>query len=411
MTRRVLYIGSGSPWAGGAGFLVRQNLFLRTLEEVADLHLAMFNAAPGDAPPVASGFTSLPSPVRGNSSRIQNWIADQFSPMPRMLRGYEVSPARQAVAALEPEKFDAIFAYRIDFAHFAGVLNHPRLILDIDDPEHIRWRRRIRATTGHDGDRRTMNDIEKLRTFERTAVAGAKLAFVCQENDANDWPVRPTVIPNCVDVVENPSRRATRPRLLFIGNCAGSAQSPNVDAVFYFLSDIWPTILKALPDAEFQIVGSTSNDVRSVAEASQNVMLSGFVDKLPDVYAQAAVSIAPIRFGTGTRIKILEAFAHACPVISTLAGVEGIAAVPGKEIELADAAADFAIRCIDMLQDAQMRERIGQGGHQLAARLYNRDVQHHRIIQILRQFFDRNPPSAEGSHAAQPSVSNQGALR
>src|SRR5258706_3550142 len=123
-----------------------------------------------------------------------------------MIRGYALSASRPGVAALTPAAFDAIFAFRVDFAHFAGVLDHPRLILDIDDAEHIRWQRRIRATTGHDGDWRTQRDLSKLREFELAAVARAKLAFVCQENDQNGWTTSPQIVPNAIDVPANPQR-------------------------------------------------------------------------------------------------------------------------------------------------------------------------------------------------------------
>src|SRR4051794_40855924 len=134
---RILYIGSGTPWLGGAGYLVRQNLFLRALAETADeLHLAMFDASDAAKPPFATALTRLPMPARSSANKLKSYFDDRFGLEPRMMRGYTLQPSRSAVAALRPEDFDAVFAFRIDFAYFAGVLNHPRLILDIDDPEH-----------------------------------------------------------------------------------------------------------------------------------------------------------------------------------------------------------------------------------------------------------------------------------
>jgi glycosyltransferase involved in cell wall biosynthesis len=389
---RVLYIGSGTPWTGGAGYLVRQNLFLRALQEVADLHLAMFDTKPGERPPFACDFTPLPTPQRRPRSRFGSLLDDLLSPEPRMLRGHDLAPAHRAVTALKPDEFDAVFAFRIDFAYLAGVLHHPRLILDIDDPEHVRSFRRILATTGHEPDRRTRRDLLKLRQLEFDAVANAKLSFVCQEHDQRGWPRTPQVVPNCVDVVPDPPRSVTRPpRVLFVGNCAGGPQTPNVDAIAYFLSDIWPKVLYSVPDAEFRIVGASGDTVRKLAAGAENVHIAGFVDDLAGEYAQAAISVAPIRFGTGTRVKILEAFAHACPVLSTLPGAEGIAAVPGQEIELATAATDLVSRCIVLLKDDAQRERIGRGGYALARRLYDRRAQHPRIVQMLRDFFHEYP--------------------
>jgi glycosyltransferase involved in cell wall biosynthesis len=382
---RLLYVGSGNPWQGGAGFLVRQNLFLSALGQVAELHLAMFDCKSGPMPAYVKSVTCLTKPVRPHVSKIGHLTADLLDPLPRMIRGYDLTVPHLELQTLHPERFDAIFAFRIDFAHFAGVLNSPNLILDIDDPEHIRNMRRLRML-GAEPDWRTLRDIEKLRAFEVQSVALAKLAFVCQENDRGGWIMPPEVVPNCVDIVENPARNRTKPIVLFVGNCAGGRSSPNVDAVMFFLSDIWPKILQAVPDAEFHLVGTASELVRRMAAAAPRVRLRGFVDELADVYAESAVSVAPIRFGTGTRIKILEAFAYACPVVSTLPGAEGIAAVPGREIELAAGAADFAQRTISLLRDGALAECVGQGGHALALAKYDVASQQRLLVARLANF-------------------------
>jgi glycosyltransferase involved in cell wall biosynthesis len=334
-------------------------------------------------------------------------IDDARSPEPRMLRGYDLAPARKAVAALRPETFDAVFAFRIDFGHFAGVLDHPRLILDIDDPEHVRSYRRILAS-GHDVDRRTHRDLEKLRTFEFNAVAHAQLSLVCQEHETRGWPRTPRVVPNCVEILPNPPRNVVEPpRVLFVGNCASGPLSPNVDAVSYFLCSIWPKVLYSVPEARFRIVGATGDYVREITAGAANVELAGFVDDLASEYAQAAFSIAPIRFGTGTRVKIIEAFAHACPVISTLAGAEGIPAIPGGEIELVATPTDFVSRSIYLLKDAALRERIGQGGYALAQRMYDRRALQPRLVQMIRDFLETHRAPQQRAVPAETSTASK----
>ena len=150
--KRVLFIGSGAPWAGGAGYLVRQQLFLRALSEVADVTLAMFDQDPAKPEPTGRPVIALPSPTRKSPGRWSTMFNDFVGSTPRMLRGYSLDGPRSAVAKLKPDSFDFVFAYRIDFGHFAGVLESPNLLLDVDDPEHTRWKRRIQATTGSDGD-------------------------------------------------------------------------------------------------------------------------------------------------------------------------------------------------------------------------------------------------------------------
>jgi len=411
MRSRVLYIGSGNPWLGGAGYLVRQNLFLNALSEISELHLAMFDFQPGSVPEYAAKVTALSKPKKIGAGRLKNLRDDLFDPMPRMLRGYDLTQARLQVESLNPDDFDAVFAFRIDFAHFAGVLNHPRLILDIDDPEHLRGSRRLAALGG--GDWRTLADLQKLKAFECRAVAGAKLAFVCQENDRRNggWDRPPEVVPNCVQVIANPVRKMIRPIVLFVGNCAGGVSSPNVDAVRYFLSDIWPKVLAAVPSAEFQIAGAASDAVKQPASVAANVVLRGFVDDLAQVYSESSLSIAPIRFGTGTRVKIIEAFAHGCPVVSTLAGAEGINAVPGLEIELAADSGDFANWTIALLQDARLNARIGSGGHALALSQYDSGVQRKKLVERLGSAIAAMTPAATDPQEEVDGPASDPALR
>jgi glycosyltransferase involved in cell wall biosynthesis len=258
-------------------------------------------------------------------------------------------------------------------------------MLDIDDPEHIRNTRRLQ-TLGLVVDPRTEADIAKLRRFEQTAVAGAKLAFVCQANDQDGWATPPEVVPNCIPVPTDPPRNVSKPIVLFVGNCAGSISSPNVDAVRFFLAEVWPKVKTAVPAAEFHIVGATSDVVRQPAQNAPGVVVRGFVDDLEAVYAESSVSVAPIRFGTGTRIKILDAFAHACPVVSTLPGAEGIAAVPGAEIELAAGPEDFVALTVALLNDPNRNRMIGQNGHALALREYDSTVQQRKLETRFKEF-------------------------
>ena len=190
--KSVLYIGAGAPWLGGAGYLVHQRMFLRALAEVAELHLAMFDLPPdavASKPDFVRSLVALPKATRAAESGIVRLVSDLFLPGPRMFRASRCSQSREIVAELHPEKFDAIFSFRIDFGHFAGVLDHPRLLLDIDDPEHLRWRRQLAATTKNGGDWRTLRDLDKLARFEKRRAKRRRLVRL---SGARSIGVRPS---------------------------------------------------------------------------------------------------------------------------------------------------------------------------------------------------------------------------
>lgn len=382
---RVLFIGSGPVGLGGSGHLVRQAMFVDALTRTCDVTAAMFDltqeqVAAGALKPCAD-VVPLATPPRPRPSRIGRYATDLLDPRPRrMLR--MVGPVRRAVGALHPDDFDAVFAYRIDFAHWAGVLHHPRLLLDVDDPEYVREHRMYARAPGG-ADPRTARDLGKLERFERAAVRGARVAFVCQAGDAAafDEP-RPRVVPNTVDVPETWPYRPTPaadagPSLLFVGNCEQGRRGANGDGLMWFLEEVWPGVRRRV-EAEFRIVGKLSNELHALAER-EGAKVLGFVPDVGEEMLRATASIAPIRFGTGTRIKILDAFAHGCPVVSTTMGADGLAANDGEHLLLGDTAEAFADQCVAALTDPALSRRVGKGGWRLARERYNR----HRLVPEL----------------------------
>jgi glycosyltransferase involved in cell wall biosynthesis len=383
--KSVLYIGAGAPWLGGAGYLVHQRMFLRALAEVAELHLAMFDL-PADAvasrPQFVQSLTALPKATRASESGIVRLAADLLCPFPRMFRGSRCAGSRKIVADLHPEQYDAVFSFRIDFGHFAGVLNHPRLLLDIDDPEHLRWRRQLAATTKNGGDWRTLHDLNKLGRFEKRAARNAVASFVCQEHDRAAFDPPPIVVPNCVDVpAACPPRRAEAPRVILVGNF--SAASPNVDALRWMLDEIWPLIRDGSPQCEFHVVGKLAADLASRVGSTPGAVAAGFVEDLAAEMSRASLSLAPIRFGTGTRVKILESFAQGCPVVSTTLGAEGIEARPGEQILIGDTPADFAARCLELLNNPALQSRVAASAYDVAVSRYSERGRRAELAAVL----------------------------
>ena len=386
--KSILYIGAGAPWLGGAGFLVRQRMFLRALSEVAELHLALFDLparAEATRPAFVRTLTSLPNATRIHEGGIRRLIADLLSPLPRIFRTCHSEPAREIVARLRPETFDAVFAFRVDFAHFAGVLGHPRFCSTSTIPSISAGAANRSGCSAGKVDWRSSRDLDKVGHFEKRAVRGAVASFVCQEHDRGGFEPLPIVVPNCVDVPPAcPRRRALKPRIIFIGNFA-AAGSANVDGLNWFLEEVWPRVRAEVPDSEFHVVGRLSSELQSRLRAVPGVVAGGFVDDLAAAMAEASLSIAPIRFGTGTRVKIIESFALGCPVVSTTLGAEGIDAAPGTQILIGDTPADFAQRCISLLRDSSEQARIAAAGYEVADGRYNEERRRRELVATLTE--------------------------
>ncbi len=126
--------------------------------------------------------------------------------------------------------------------------------------------------------------------------------------------------------------------------------APNIDAVRYFSRDILPIVRALRGRTRFVVAGAIDDDFRAELSAYDAVEVLGFVPKIEDALEQADLVVAPLRLGGGTRIKILEAFSHRIPVVSTSVGSEGLDVVSGRDLLVADTTQDFASACVQLLE-------------------------------------------------------------
>lgn len=133
---------------------------------------------------------------------------------------------------------------------------------------------------------------------------------------------------------------------------AGSFRhSPNVDALNWFIAQVWPRVLASLPQAQLIIVGADPPDSVKRLAGPSNISLAGFVADIREPLARYAVFVCPILSGSGVRVKLLEAFASGIPVVSTTVGAEGLASESGDLCELADSPEHFAGSVVRLLTD------------------------------------------------------------
>jgi sugar transferase (PEP-CTERM/EpsH1 system associated) len=168
------------------------------------------------------------------------------------------------------------------------------------------------------------------------------------------------VVPNGVDTTYfSPASATEDNRLLFTG---ALFWHPNVDAVCWFCDSIWPLIRRDVPDALLDLVGSEPPDpVRALDRLPGVHVISDIPDVRPHM-ARSAVYVVPLRVGSGTRLKILEALASGKAVVTTSIGVEGLALTTGEEVVVADDPTAFAAACVDILRDGAKRTSLGRKG-------------------------------------------------
>jgi glycosyltransferase involved in cell wall biosynthesis len=208
---------------------------------------------------------------------------------------------------------------------------------------------------------------------------------------------RVTVVPNGVDVEEfRPDGRAGTG----VAHIGGINTFPNRDALEYFCEQILPH-LRMPSYIPVRWIGRASREEQHEYRTRFGVELTGYVDDVKPLMSDAACHIVPLRVGGGTRLKILNSWAMAKPVVSTTIGCEGLDAVDGENILVRDDPREFANAVRAVLEDEPLRRRLGAAGRATVERLYSWEsvgrelIEAYRDVATVSKTCERPLPSAE----------------
>lgn len=249
------------------------------------------------------------------------------------------------------------------------------LILDAHNVEsvlHARFGRLMTSITARAWYR---GQARQLRRIEADGFRRADQVLCCSEADAHFIrelapDARIEVIPNGVDTdyMHLVGSEAAQPTLAFVGSFG---YFPNVDAVTYFHAEILPLIWQEVPDCRFSIIGYGAERFAPLADRDPRIQIAANVPDIRPDLSQAWAVVVPLRTGSGTRLKILDAMAMGKAVISTPIGAEGIDLESQGAGIIAAEVSEFAAQTVRLLTDRQRREVMGLRGSVLAEKVFS----------------------------------------
>lgn len=303
---------------------------------------------------------------------------------PTLLKSYHSGPAKALLQARCRQPIDLVWVEGLHLLPSLPSSLSSRVIVNLADVEHRKLARKLRALPPSRRSPFDMAEFLKTRALERSLARRGWEVAVCSEVDrrALGPQARVWVVPNGIDLpTEGPvtSPPPEVPTFVFVG---AMFYEPNIDAVHFFAREIFPLIRRRLPRARFVVVGRDPRpDVVALADGS-GITVTGTVDDVSPHLAAASVAVIPIRYGSGTRIKILEAFAHKVPVVSTTMGAEGLEVTDTRDLLLADDPRAFASACVRLACDRPLRDTVTGNGYGLVARRYQwREIE--RLVQRI----------------------------
>jgi glycosyltransferase involved in cell wall biosynthesis len=376
---RILFLSAWFPHPVDNGSKIRISNLLRALARKHDVDLLSFV----DSPPGPESARALASYCRlvGTVTRVPyrprrlRALAGYFSPTPRSLVDTHCPEMARALSAqMAAHRYNLVIASEVGAAPYVAQLpSVPKVLEDVELGA-------IRTPAGSSPNgvargRQWLTWYKTRRYLGRLIHRYTACTVVSRREFENVREVAPgfqrvEIIPNGVDVATMPLNGIRRPSnvLIFNGSLTYDA---NFDAAQYFLSEVWPLLKLKVPDVRLQITGRVDGVDASRLPLDEAVTLTGYLPDIHRAVAEAAVCVAPVRRGSGTRIKILEAMALGTPVVSTTKGAEGLDVIHGEHILVADSPADFAGQVARLLHDEPLRRHLAANGRRLVEQKYD----------------------------------------
>ncbi len=285
------------------------------------------------------------------------------------------------------EKFDAVILSRCDFAvkHMDEVRLHApqsRVIFDTVDLHFVRENREAEITqdavireTARDRETREYELIDKANETWVVSECERDLLRAQRPQSAIE------VVSNIVEAPGSVTPFSLRRDFLFIG---GFQHTPNVDAVLFFMNEIYPMVQARLDGPNFYIIGDKAPPA-VIALASEKVIITGLQPDVRPYFDTVKLSIAPLRYGAGVKGKINQSMGLGVPVVGTTVAVEGMNLTNREDILIADSPENFAEAMIELYESEELWERVSKNGVNKTRATYSAET---ATKQLSRLFSD-----------------------
>lgn len=330
----------------------------------------------------------------GSYSRKDRWIArlrnhflgNFFSYPPIVLHFCSREMKRRIKKLLTENDYDLVLIEYWYMGQYADFCKGMSKVLDEVDVEFVRWQQWAKIEEDSAKRQYALSlyrrvkryETRVLKKFDKILTATLKDQEILKRYNP-DLDI--FVLPTCVDVSyfkpsgsDNDSKN-----LVFVGSMSAIF---NADAILYFSKEIFPLILKKIPETHLYVVGlNPSQDIYNLA--NRNVTVTGSVEDVRPYVYKSCVFVVPLRFGSGIKGKVLEAMALGRPVITTSIGAQGLSVVSDEHLIIEDDPKEFAVKTIVLLNNKLLRQKLIQNGLKLVNERYTWE----KIIPQLNSIF------------------------
>lgn len=318
-------------------------------------------------------------PKRSALHKYGGFISSLLSPLPFSVLAHRSGAFRDRVnEVVRNEKISLVHFDTIALAQFSGPRITVPKVLTHHNIESGLMERRANVEANALKKLFLSNQARKLRDYELSESPKFDLnifvSSVDEESFRQSVPgITSSVVPNGVDTSYfEPRYGREKPALIYTG---GMNMFANKDAVLYFLNSIWPLIKSRVPGVKFYAVGQDPPpELVRMGKSDPYLEVTGYLQDIRQHVADASVYVVPLRVGGGTRLKVLDAMAMGKAIVSTSIGCEGIEAVNGRELVVADDPESFAQSTCELLASPERRVELGRAARRLVENRYSWEI-------------------------------------
>ncbi|MEA1943259.1 MAG: glycosyltransferase [Pseudomonadota bacterium] len=285
-------------------------------------------------------------------------------------------------------EFDLVFLHRYPTAErtLSDIRRHApqaRVALLNADLHYLREMREAELA----GDPERIREAERTRERELAVMAAVDLVLTHSTVERDILaealgPEKVMLLPLIHDAAPTPAAFSERRSIGFLG---GFAHPPNVDAVDWFLDEVWPRVREVDDTAEFALAGSKMPDRFRKLHGRDGITVLGFVESLEAYFNAIRVSVVPLRVGAGAKGKVAASLAAGVPCVSTPVGVEGMQLAANREIAVAETAEALAAQILQVFEDEAAWRRYRDHGLAYADRVTSRRALREQIGEMTRR--------------------------
>ncbi len=369
-----LFLSPEAPYPVAGGGPMRSASILEFLAQSYDVDVIVFRE-PGAADPIpkfpaglVKNITVIDLPFHSrdlHARALRNFrrFAKGIPPLVDRFSGFDANIA----AALKGCRYSLAIIEHFWCAGYGALVHRhsDRVILDLHNVESVLLARCGQAAAWPES--MLLNRFAlSCRRLESELLQAFSMLLVSSQDDAAALSgcangAKVTVCPNTIPLVMLPQREKAN-EIVFSGNLE---YHPNISAVSHFHRNIWPLLRDRWPGLAWRLMGKNHEKIKRRLTGDVRIRVTGPVENAVEELASAKLAVVPLLSGSGTRIKIIEAWAAGLPVVSTSLGAEGLPCRHGEHLLIANTPAQFAEAVSSVLASSDLSNRLARNGRRL----------------------------------------------